>query len=227
MTTTSRTLYHFQMSPFSRRTRLALAHKGLAVELKDGRAKPEYIEEARRFTPLKTMPVYVERDGAGEGEGSLRALADSTAITHYLDRAYPEAAPVWPRENAHHAFAIASLVDVALSTLVDAGTRYFALREHAAWAQVKAEMVGRAQRALDALGEHAARLGTKTVCSSGWSGADMWLFTTSAWLEGIPARAATQQNIAQVLSLGWTLPPALPRWADAHRARPDVRALDA
>jgi glutathione S-transferase len=58
--TTTRTLYHFPLSPFSRRARLALAHKGLAVELRDSRAKPEYIQEARRHTALKTIPVLVE-----------------------------------------------------------------------------------------------------------------------------------------------------------------------
>ena len=33
-----RTLYHFRASPFARRARLALAHKGLEVELRDADA---------------------------------------------------------------------------------------------------------------------------------------------------------------------------------------------
>jgi glutathione S-transferase len=221
--TTARILFHFPLSPFSRRTRLALAHKRLEVALRDARATPAVLEEARRYTPLKTIPVLVERDASGEP----RALGDSTAICGWLDRAYADAPALWPREGAHAAFEVAALVDVALNTLVDAGTRYYALHEHAAWPAVKAEMVGRAQRALDALGERAAALGTRTVAPGGWSAADMWLFTTSAWLESLPARAATAPNIAQVMSLGWSLPPALPRWADAHRDRADVRALDA
>jgi len=74
-----RLLFHFQTSPFARRTRLALAHKGLSFELRDVRAQPELLEQVRRLTPLKTIPVLVEEDG--------RVLGDSTAISHYLDRA--------------------------------------------------------------------------------------------------------------------------------------------
>jgi len=214
-----RLLYHFPLSPFSRRARLALAHKALDVTLRDARADAALLDEARARSAIKTIPLLVEPDG--------RALGDSGAIAHYLDAAYGGAA-LWPRGDARDAsamFEIAALVDVALNTIVDLGSRYFDLKGDAAWPAVKGEMVGRAQSALDALGERAASLGRPTVLASGWCAADIWLFTATAWLEGLPARAATNKNVGQIVTLGWTLPAALSRWADAHRERADVRAL--
>lgn len=217
----ARTLYHFPLSPFSRRTRLALAHKGLDAELRDARAEPALLEEARARSPLKTVPLLVEPDG--------HALGDSTAIAHYLDAAYAGPA-LWPRgsaSDARAAFEIATLADVALNAIVDLGTRFYDLHGDAAWAGVKGEMMSRAQRALDALGARAASREGRSLVASGWCAADMWLFTTTAWLESLPARAASAKNIAQIMTLGWTLPPAMPRWADAHRERADVRSLGA
>jgi glutathione S-transferase len=205
-----RTLYHFPTSPFSRRVRLALAHKGLEVELKDARANPAFHEDARAKHPLKTVPVLVEPDG--------RALGDSNAIVHYLDATYP-GPRLWPAE--HLVYDVTSLVDVVLNTLVDCGTRYWALREHAAWETVKTEMMGRVQRALGGLAERCDR---ETIAGA-WSAADMWLYTMTVWLEGLPARAPSFPLVAQIVSLGWTLPAPLSRWADAHRDRADVKAL--
>ncbi len=212
-----RTLYHFQHSPFSRRVRLALAHKGLDVELREARENPSWMREARDRVPFRTIPVLVDGD---------HALGDSLAIVHWLDRAYPQAPRLWSDDDAHAAFETAALVDVALDATIDLGTRYFVLHDHAAWGEVKREMAGRAQTALDALARRAASLGRATVAKSGWSAADMWLFTCAAWFAGLPQRAPTRPQIAQVLSLGITLPIALSRWADAHRDRADVRALD-
>ncbi|HEV3191381.1 MAG TPA: glutathione S-transferase N-terminal domain-containing protein, partial [Polyangiaceae bacterium] len=70
-----RILYHFTHSPFARRVRLALAHKGLDVELREGRDNPASMAEARRLVPLKTLPVLVDGD---------QVLGDSTAITRWL-----------------------------------------------------------------------------------------------------------------------------------------------
>jgi len=213
-----RTLYHFRQSPFSRRTRLALAHKGLDVVLRDARENQEWLVEARRLVPLKTVPVFVD------GE---HALGDSNAIAHWLERAYPDAPPLWPEDadGVFAAYETTTLVDLALTTATDLGTRYFALRDHPAWGQVTGEPLGRARLALDALAARASSLGRSTIAKSGWSAADMWLFTAVMWFEGLPARAPTNANIAQVLTLGLTLPHALSRWADAHRNRPDVVAL--
>jgi glutathione S-transferase len=212
-----RTLYHFIHSPFSRRTRLALAHKGLDCELREGRSNPTVLEEARRLAPFRTIPVLVD-DG--------RAMGDSVAISHWLDIAYPDAPRLWPGgDDALPALQAGALVDVALNHVVDVGTRYYPLRESAAWAGVAKEMLGRARLALDALAERTASLGRPTLARSGWSAADMWLYTLVAWFEGMPARAQGNQNITQILTLGITLPSALVDWARLHRERPDVRAL--
>jgi glutathione S-transferase len=217
----ARTLYQFPLSPFSRRARLALAHKRLEVELRDARANAAFLAQARERSPIKTIPILVEPDG--------RALGDSGAIAHYLDAAYTQGPALWPRGDAAGAlaaFEIAALVDVALTTIVDVGTRYYELCGDAAWPRVKEEMVGRAQRALDGIAERLTACTAPTVIASGWSGADIWLFTAIAWLEALPTRARDTKNIAQIMTLGWKLPHQLPRWADAHRGRADVLALD-
>jgi glutathione S-transferase len=212
-----RTLYHFVHSPFSRRTRLALAHKGLDCELREGRSAPGVLEEARRLAPFRTIPVLVD-------EG--RAMGDSVAISHWLDLAYPDTPRLWPGgEDSLAALQTAALVDVALNHVIDVGTRYYPLRESAAWAGVTQEMLGRARLALDALAERTASLGRTTVARGGWSAADMWIYTMVAWFEGMPARAQGNQNVTQILTLGITMPPALVAWAKPHRERPDVRAL--
>ena len=155
-------------------------------------------------------------------------MGDSTAITHYLDRAYPRGPRIWPEgaDDAFAAFQVAELVDVVLGTVIDLGTRFFALRADAAWEGVKAAQLARADKAAAGLVARVASLeGRATIAASGWSAADMGLLTMVLWLEGMPARAATAPNIAQIVSLGWTLPAELSRWADAHRERPDVRGL--
>lgn len=208
-----RTLYHFRFSPFSRRVRLALAHKGLDVELREGREVPENLEEARKLAPVRTVPVYVD-------EG--RVLSDSNAIVHWLDRAYPQAPPLWPDgEHAAHALQAAALVDVVLDNVINVGTRYWPLRDHPAWPSVRDEMLGRARSAADAL----ASMATRETIAGRWSAPDMYLLALTLWFESMPERRTTSANIAQILTLGFSLPPALSRWADAHRKRPDVLSL--
>lgn len=208
-----RTLYHFRFSPFSRRVRLALAHKGLDVELREARDVPAHLEEARKLSPLRTLPVYVD-------EG--RVLSDSSAIVHWLDRAYPKAPRLWPDgEHAARALQTAALVDVVLDNVINPGTRYWPLREHPAWASVRDEMLGRARGAAEAL---AGMVTTETIAGP-WSAADIYLLAMTLWFESMPARRASSANIAQILTLDFSLPPALSRWADAHRARPDVLSL--
>ncbi len=213
-----RTLYHFAASPFARRTRLGLTHKGLECELRDGRENPAWLDEVRRLVPFKTTPVLVDGD---------RALADSTAITRWLDSAYPHARRIWPDgEDAFSVLETTALVDVALGAIVDVGTRYYPLREDAAWAAVKGEILGRAQGALDALGQRVQGLDRPTIAKSGWSAADMWIVTAVAWLEGLPGRVASSPNAAQIMAVGgWRLPEGLARWAKGHADRADVLAL--
>ncbi len=214
-----RTLYHFEYSPFSRRVRLALAYKGLPHTLKEARVNPAYGEEARRLWPLRTVPVLVEDDG--------RVIGDSTAIVRYLDAAYPAGRPIWPTdaEALRLSLDVTTLVDGALDALVDVGTRYHALRDHAQWTKVRDEIVGRAQAALDALGAHVAAIGLRPLTEHGWCAPDIWLYTAIAWLEGLPARAPQNANAAQIVSLAWAIPAPLARWTEAFREREDVRAL--
>jgi glutathione S-transferase len=219
-----RTLYHFQFSPFSRRTRLALAQKGVAVELKEGRSNPVFVEEVRKLWPLRTFPVLVEQDG--------RAVGDSNAIARYLDAAYPAGRPLWPTEPdaARTSVEVASLVDGALNLIIDVGTRYHALRADAAWGTVEGELIGRAQAALDALGKRAEATGPRPLTGTSmdaWCAADMWLFTAVAWLDGLPARAESGQSplARQLIALPWVIPAPLLRWRDAFVEREDVLAL--
>lgn len=210
-------LYHFAVSPFSRRVRLALSHKGLAAELREPRAMPEYAPVLQALNPLHTAPVLVD------GE---HVVADSSVIVHYLDRKYPER-PLFPQglEGAN-AIGIATLTDAVLNILVDLGIRVYPLHEHANFAGVRTQLVGRAQRALDALARKAEAAGPQGyLCGDAWTAADMVLYTAVAWLEGLPARAEVAPVPRQVLALGFTLPQALSRWADAHRTRPEIVAL--
>src|SRR5438046_269018 len=121
-------LYHFTTSPFARRVRLALAHKGLVAELRDVRGDATHREELYRLNPFHTVPVLV--DGA-------RVVVDSTAICHYLERKVP-APPLWPAglEGAV-AFELAALADTVISVLADIGMRYYSLHGDPAFEAVR------------------------------------------------------------------------------------------
>jgi len=208
-----RRLYHYPLSPFSRRVRLALAHKGLEATLVDPRSEPERRSEVHTLNPLRTVPVLVEEGGF--------AIGDSLAITRYLDAAYPDR-PVWPTaaEELGRDLRITALVDGALHTVVDLGTRYHLLSTSETWRSVAAEMMTRVQSALDEVGRTVADLPAQR-----WSAAEMWLTTAVAWLEGLPARAATFPPAAHIVGLGWSVPAALSAWATPHLGRAEVRAL--
>lgn len=210
-----RVLYHFTNSVFSRRARLALAHKGLDVELRDARADESFLAEARRLTPLRTMPVLVDGD---------RALGDSGAIAHYLDLAYPDRPALWPRgaDAAHEALTITTAVDVAMNALVDMGTRHWELRNAAAWESVLGERISRAQAAIDAVAAKATR---PILAGDAWGAAEIWTLSAALWVAGMPARAATAPLVAQILTLGFRMPQALIDWAKQHEHRPEVRAI--
>jgi len=210
-----RALYQFPMSVFSRRTRLALAHKGLDAELYDCRADEKPLAEARKLSPQGTMPVLVD-------EG--RVLGDSTAIAHYLDAAYPERPALFPKKanDAHRALTIVGLVDNAMNGLVDLGTRYYVLRGDAAWDGVLRERLGRAQGSIDTV----AKLATSpTLAGDAWSVADIWAFSAALWIAAFPSRASSSPAVAQMLTLGFRLPESLVAWAKQHESRPEVRAI--
>lgn len=209
-------LYHFPTSPFARRVRLALAHKGLTAELRDARASAEHRNEANRLNPTRMVPVLVD-DG--------RVVSDSMAILHYLDRKVPTPA-LWPSGLAGaEVFEILALADTAVTMLADLGTRYHVLHGDPAYPPVRAEMMSRVQGALDRLAEKAAARGRGPLCGDAWSAADISLYCVVSWLEGLPVRAATFAPAKQMVELGWSLAPGLSAWADQHRERKDVLAL--
>ncbi len=85
-------LYHFPLSPFSRKVRLVLAEKGIEVELVEERyweARPEFL----RMNPSGKVPVL---------KTDKITLAESTAICEYLEEIHPEPAllPVDPERCA-------------------------------------------------------------------------------------------------------------------------------
>ncbi len=80
-----RILYHYPLSPFSRKIRLQLAEKGLEYKL----MLENFWERRRSFlamNPAAQVPVLVEQL---ENENP-RLIADSNAISEYLEERYPE-----------------------------------------------------------------------------------------------------------------------------------------
>jgi len=76
-----RILYHFWLSPFSRKVRIALFEKGLDVEL----VVEKYWDRRQEFiamNPAGQVPVLSEADGT--------VLTDSQAIVEYLEDCHPE-----------------------------------------------------------------------------------------------------------------------------------------
>lgn len=77
-----RTLFHFWLSPSSRKVRIALGEKGLDFEMqveKISDRRPEFLA----MNPAGDVPVLVEPD-----DGPI--LADHNAICEYLDEVYPD-----------------------------------------------------------------------------------------------------------------------------------------
>jgi glutathione S-transferase len=211
-------LYHFPTSPYARRVRLALAHKGLSAELRDARANQEHASELKRLNPMQTVPVLI--DGQ-------RVIADSAVICQYIDRKWPEP-PLWPAGlDGADALEFVTLADSALNVLIDLGMRYSAFADHPRFAEVRAEYVGRAQRALDRLAERVGeRRSAPALCGDAWSFADIAVCTSVMWLDGLPGRAAKLPHVRNVVALGWTLPSTLVEWSAERRTRADVRGLD-
>lgn len=85
-------LYHFPLSPFSRKVRLVLAEKGIDVELVEERYW-DHRAEFMRLNPSGKVP-FLKTDKL--------AVGDSSAICEYLEEVYPEPAlmPVGPERRA-------------------------------------------------------------------------------------------------------------------------------
>ena len=87
-----RTLYHYPLSPPSRRVRVALAEKGLEFESQieqPWRRRPEFLA----LNPAGEVPVLVEEDGA---------VVVGAAIAEYLEELHPKPAllPADPKGRA-------------------------------------------------------------------------------------------------------------------------------
>jgi len=213
-----RTLYHVEVSTFSRRVRLALAHKGLDVELRDCRTDEKNLAELKRLSPLAMTPVL-------DDEG--RVIMDSHAIAQYLDAVYPDAPRLFPLapDALAETLAVTTAVEFAMTTLVDVGTRYFDLRNDAAWARISAERIGRAQDAIDSVAKRSTR---QFLAADAWSAADIWALTSTLWVSNMAPRAAegtASPHVLQMLTLDFRLPDALVSWAKQHESRPEVRAI--
>lgn len=210
-----RALYHFTMSPFSRRTRVCLALKGLEVALREARENPAYLAEARALSPLGTMPVLVEGD---------LVLGTSQAILAWLDLAHPGGRTLWPALPAdrQRALEVVALVDGVLDPIVDLATRYFPLSEHPEWPRVRDERLVRVK----ACSARLAQLATQPSLTGGAFGAaEAALYALVKWFEGMPDRAPTNATIRQVMGLGYKPEEGLSVWARVHDQEPAVRAV--
>ena len=212
---TERVLYHFENSPFSRRARLALAHKGLSVELRDPRVEPSFAAELAASTPTGTAPVLIDQG---------RRVIDSSALLTYLDLAYPEAPRLFPSEGEALALEleVVTLVDAVLNPVVDLGSRYFDLSSHSAWASVVADRKARVDRAFARLAEIYASEATSPLT---WGAADLCVYSAVAWLEALPGRLGQNPNIERILSLGVRTPSELLAFRRTKDDRADVGAI--
>lgn len=82
----SRILYHYPLSPFSRKVRMVLAEKNLDFDLKT----ENFWERRRKFlamNPASQVPVLIE---TSEETGKEHLFSESTAICEYLEEKYPD-----------------------------------------------------------------------------------------------------------------------------------------
>ena len=106
------TLYDSPFSPFARKVRLALEHKGLAHEVIDGLAKQNH-DALRAVNGRVEVPVLVH---------DAVTVVNSADIIAYLERVFPEA-PVYPAEPSEYVRARAwercsdSLLDSILTDI--------------------------------------------------------------------------------------------------------------
>ncbi len=195
-------LYHFPTSPFSARVRLAIALKGVPVEIVDCRADELRLAEARALSPAATIPVFV----TGRGD----VLGDSGSIVRWLDTACPEPR-LYSSEPSELARTLRAcdLVDAALDPVVEVGTRAYVLHDAPGWRAYADSRVARVRASLDALVVETAALDRSTFGTAGLNAADIWTFTMVRWFMNLPARVGLSPLAAQILTLGVEVPAAL------------------
>jgi len=103
------TLYDNAFSPFARKVRMVLEHKGLAFETVDGLAGSDH-ERLAALNPRLEVPVLVDGD---------LVVVNSAHIVAYLEHRYPERA-VYPADPAARVEALAweRLADTLLDAIV-------------------------------------------------------------------------------------------------------------
>ncbi len=102
------TLYDNAFSPFARKVRMVLEHKGLAFEAIDG-LTPEGHAKLAAVNPRVEVPVLVDGD---------LTVVNSSHIVAYLEHRYPER-PVYPADPATRVQALAweRLADTLLDAI--------------------------------------------------------------------------------------------------------------
>ena len=208
-------LFHFPTSPFSARVRIALALKSVPVDLVDCRADPARLAQARSLAPTGPIPVFVAGDG--------QILVDSVSIVRWLDMTFPTPRlfPAGPSELST-TLRVCDYVDSALNTIVDLGTRTFALHEAPGWRAHVEQRLERVHATLGAIVAEIDALDRPTVGPDGINAADLWVATMVRWFENLPGRAATAPAAAQILTLGVRMPDALRGYASSINAHPIV-----
>jgi glutathione S-transferase len=208
-------LFHFPTSPFSARVRIALALKSVPVELVDCRADAARLAQARSLAPTGTIPVFVAGDG--------QVLVDSVSIVRWLDLTFPTPRlfPAGPSELST-TLRVCDYVDSALNTIVDLGTRAYALHDAPGWPDYVAQRLERVHATLAALVAEIDALDRPTVGPDGINAADLWVATLVRWFENLPGRAPTVPVAQQILTLGVRMPEALHTYASSINAHPIV-----
>ena len=172
-----RVLYHFPLSPFARKVRLALSEKRLPFELRIEKVwerRPEYLE----MNPAGTVPTLTEENGL--------VVPDSGVICEYLDSVgdemplFPPAGPARWRALRQQAIGD-GIMDAAVARRMDQGRPQEAARD-----AFMARQAAAVERALDLLeadvpAQHVDIGAIAIACALGYL--DL-RFAPDAWREG-------------------------------------------
>jgi glutathione S-transferase len=108
-------LFTFATSPYARKVRIVLDHKGVACEPIERCYSLDRKEDLRGASERAEVPVLVLEDG--------RTIADSTIICEYLEQVYP-VPPVYPAD-AYERARMRAIEDLCDRTFDAVGFGYF------------------------------------------------------------------------------------------------------
>ena len=108
-------LHGAALSPFVRKTRAALAEKGIAYEL-DPVLPFGQSDEYMAMSPLGKIPCYTTPEGQN--------IPDSSVIIAYLERVHPEN-PLYPSDNGDYARALFGEEYADSAVVAACGTVFF------------------------------------------------------------------------------------------------------